>query len=127
MISKDRYNELTHHVIGAAIEVHRELGPGFLEAIYEEALALEFASRGIQFRRQPLIQVNYKGQLIGENRLDFLVHECLIVELKSVETLLPIHTAQVISYLKATGLKLGLLLNFNAKVLTQGIHRIILD
>ena len=119
-------DDLAHRVIGAAIEVHRHLGPGYLESVYEEALALELGLRGIAFERQKPIGVAYKGHAVGESRLDLLVGGCLVVELKAVEALAPIHQAQVISYLKATGLKLGLLINFNVPVLKSGIRRVIL-
>lgn len=113
-------------VIGAAIDVHRALGPGYLEAVYEEGLCYELELRQIPYLRQHPIGVVYKGKLIGEGRIDILVADCLIVELKAVDDLAPIHTAQVISYLKATGLNLGLLLNFKVPVLKQGgIKRII--
>jgi GxxExxY protein len=120
-------NALTHSVIGAAIEVHRELGLGFLEAVYEEALALELEARFVPFHRQYGVSVNYKGQAIGEGRLDFLVNRRLVVELKAVDALLPIHTAQVISYLKTTKLQYGLLINFNVQTLTKGVRRVVLD
>jgi GxxExxY protein len=119
-------DELTFAVIGAAMEVHRVLGPGYLENIYEEALAIEMAKRKIAFERQKIIHITYDGQLIGESRLDFLVEGRLIVELKSVETFAPIHTARVISYLKMTKHKFGLLINFNVPILKQGIKRIAL-
>ena len=90
-------------VIGAAIEVHRHLGPGYLESVYEEALAIEFALRDLPFERQKPIAVDYKGHTVGQARVDFLVGNSLVVELKAIEILLPIHTAQMISYLKATG------------------------
>jgi GxxExxY protein len=117
------HDPLSHAVIGAAIEVHRELGPGFLESLYEEALCIELTERGIAFQRQYTISVGYKGHPIGEGRLDLLVDKRLIVELKAVESLLPIHSAQLLSYLKATGLGVGLLINFNVPVLAKGIKR----
>jgi GxxExxY protein len=120
-------DELAHAVIGAAIEVHRHLGPGYLEGVYEEALAWEFQSRRIPFERQRPIGVRYKGHLVGEGRLDFLVGALLIVELKAVDALSSIHDAQVISYLKSTGLHLGLLINFHVSVLKHGIRRVILS
>lgn len=120
-------NQLSSRIIGAAIEVHRNLGPGFLEKICEEALAIELADRNISFQRQYEISVEYKGQQIGLNRLDILVENCIIVELKAVEAISPIHHAQIISYLKATGYKLGLLINFNVTLLKQGINRIVLS
>ncbi|MFN8515535.1 MAG: GxxExxY protein [Chloroflexia bacterium] len=103
-------------VIGAAIEVHRRLGPGFLESVYEEALAIEFDLRQIPYARQAAVGVNYKGYMIGEGRVDLLVADILVVELKTVESLSALHVAQVISYLKATRLHLGLLLNFHVPV-----------
>jgi len=119
-------DQLAREVIGAAIEVHRVLGPGFLESVYEEAVAIELAVRNIPFERQVAIGVEYRGQQIGEGRLDLLVGGAVIVELKAVEALAPIHTAQVISYLKTTGHLLGLLINFNVPVLKEGIRRIVL-
>ena len=124
---EEKIDELAHKVIGAAIEVHRHLGPGFLESVYEEALSIELNLRGIAHERQRPIHVDYKGNPVGEGRLDILVGEQLIVELKAVETLAPIHTAQVISYLKSTGYPLGLLLNFNVTRLKEGIKRIVLS
>jgi GxxExxY protein len=120
-------DRLAHLVIGAAIEVHRCLGPGFLEAVYEEALCVELERRQIRFGRQVVIAVNYKGHPVGESKLDVLIDERLIVELKAVETILPVHTAQLMSYLKATGLNLGLLINFNVPYLKGGIKRVILS
>lgn len=107
--------------------MHRVLGPGFLESVYEEALCVELQLRGIPFKRQPVVAVNYKGQLVGEGRLDFLVGDALIVELKAVDALASIHSAQVISYLKMTAHQLGLLINFNVPILKEGIKRIILS
>lgn len=120
-------DRLTHEVIGAAIEVHRVLGPGFLESVYEEALCVELASRRIPFARQVPTAVRYKNHQVGDHRLDLLVSGQLVVELKTVEDFAPIHTAQVISYLKATGHRLGLLINFNEPVLKNGIKRIVLS
>ncbi|NUP08303.1 MAG: GxxExxY protein [Polyangiaceae bacterium] len=115
---------VAHAVIGAAIEVHRHLGPGFPEAVYEEALCAEMAARGIAFARQVPIIVQYKGSRVGEARLDLLVGGCLIVELKAVE-LSTIHGAQLSSYLKAARLQIGLLITFDVTVLRKGIRRII--
>jgi GxxExxY protein len=120
-------DRLAHAVIGAAIEVHRALGPGFLESVYEEALCIELQMRGIPFVRQSPAAVLYKGRLVGEGRLDLLVSDALIVELKAVEALAPVHTAQLISYLKSTGRHLGLLLNFNVSSLKDGIRRIVVS
>ena len=118
-------DDLVNSVIGAAIEVHRHLGPGYLENVYEEALGVELAERHIPYRRQQAISVNYKGKSVGEGKLDLLVADKLVVELKAVEALLPVHKAQVISYLKATKFHLGVLINFNVSVLRDGIQRII--
>ncbi len=122
-----RVDQLAREVIGAAIEVHRHLGPGFLEGVYEEALVVELGLRGIPFERQKPVPVDYKEHHVGEGRVDLLVGSDLLVELKAVETLAPIHKAQVISYLKATGLHLGLLINFNVPILRAGIQRIVLS
>ena len=119
----EHVDAICHGVIGAAIEVHRVLGPGFLESVYEEALCVELSLRGIPFARQVPVGVAYKGETVGAARLDLLVDECLIVELKAVEIIAPIHVAQVISYLKATRLALGLLITFNVTVLRRGIKR----
>ncbi|MGD1089920.1 MAG: GxxExxY protein [Verrucomicrobiota bacterium] len=120
-----RTDELAHAVIGAAIEVHRQLGPGFMEGVYEEAMCVELTDREIFFERQKEISVLYKERPIGKHRVDLLVGQSLIVELKAIETLTDIHKAQVISYLKATRLALGLLINFNIPVLRNGIQRIV--
>jgi GxxExxY protein len=114
-------------VIGAALEVHRVLGPGFLESVYEEAMAVELGLRQIRFERQKPIGVLYKGCPIGEGRLDFFVQDSLVVELKAAEKLLPIHQAQVMSYLKATGYRLGLLINFHERLLREGVRRVVLS
>ena len=120
---EDLGGELTRKVIGAAIEVHRELGPGFLESVYEEALCLELQRQGIPFHRQVAVEVGYRGQPVGESRLDLIVDGSLVVELKAIDTLGALQSAQVLSYLKASGLRLGLLINFNVPVLKQGIKR----
>jgi len=125
--SPEETNRVTEAVIGAAIEVHKALGPGFMESIYEEALCVELALRGVRFTRQAPVAVDYKGHRIGENRLDLLVEDSVVVELKAVDALAPVHTAQVISYLKVTGCRIGLLINFNVKRLTDGIRRIVHD
>ncbi len=120
-------NNLTGQIIGAAIEVHRELGPGLLESIYEECLCYEFSLRNIQHIRQQSIPVNYKGAKLNcEYRIDILVEDTVILELKSVNDLQPIYEAQLLTYLKLTSLKVGLLINFNVPVLKQGIKRLML-
>jgi GxxExxY protein len=124
----EEVDRLANRVIGAAIEVHRELGAGFMESIYEEALCVELELRGIPFVRQAPMNVMFKSHSVGTGRIDILVGGVLVVELKAVELLAPIHKAQVRSYLKATGCKLGLLLNFNSVLLKDGaIKRIILS
>lgn len=119
--------EFAHEVVGAALEVHRALGPGYIESVYEEALCVELTLRKVPYQCQVPISVTYKGQKVGEGRIDVLIGTSLIVELKAVEALAPIHTAQVISYLKTTNCMLGLLINFNTTVLKDGIKRIILS
>jgi len=118
---------LARLVIGAAIEVHRQLGPGLLESVYEEALCIEFDLRKIPFSRQPGVGISYKGRSVGKGKLDLLVGERLIVELKSVERLAPIHSAQMISYLRMTNRTLGLLINFNVPYLKEGIKRVVVS
>ncbi len=115
---------VTQKVIGAAIEVHKFLGPGLLEVIYEEALCIELARREIPFQRQVDISVIYKEHIITGQRLDLLVEACVVVELKSVQAIPQYATAQLLSYLKATGLKRGLLINFGEQTLVRGIQRI---
>ena len=119
-----KYEKLTEAIIGAAIEVHRELGPGLLESAYEECLCHEFSSRGLAFRRQVELPVHYKKvNLDCGYRMDLLVEETTVLELKSVEKILPIHEAQLMTYLKLSRKPVGLLLNFNVPVLKDGIVR----
>lgn len=121
-------NAFSNIIIGAAIDVHRAIGPGLLESVYEECLAYELISRQIAFERQKALPVQYKSvHLECGFRLDLLVGGLVVVEIKAVEHLAPIHEAQVITYLKLTGCKLGLLLNFNVIRLRQGIKRIALN
>lgn len=123
----DELDQLANRVIGAAIEVHRQLGPGFTEAIYEEALCVEFELRGIPFIRQAPVSVSFKHHTVGEGRVDLLVADKLVVELKTVEKLAAIHTAQVLSYLKTINSRLGLLINFNSLLLRDGVKRVVLS
>ena len=109
---------LTSRIIESAIDVHRSLGPGFLEALYEEALCIELSERSIVFERQKSVPVRYKGRCIGEHRLDLLVEDKIVVELKSIQALDPIHFSVVRSYLKALDVHVGLLLNFATMPLT---------
>ena len=118
--------ETTEKIIGAAIEVHRQLGPGLLESIYEASLAYELAQLGLTVERQKAVAVAYKTLRFDEGlRLDLLVAGEVIVELKCVEVILPIHEAQLLSYLRLTCLKVGLLINFKVPVLKQGIKRLV--
>ena len=120
-------NDLTGQIIGAAIEVHKALGPGLLESVYEECLSHEFDLRRIQYERQYPIPVKYKGvQLDCGFRIDLLVENLVILELKSLDSLEPVHEAQILTYLKLTGCKIGLLINFNVPMLRDGIKRLIL-
>jgi GxxExxY protein len=117
--------ELAHHVIGAAIEVHRILGPGLKESTYENAMCEELRQRRIPFDQQYAFDIIYKKVRVGRHQLDLLVGKKLIVELKSVERLAGLHRSQLLTYLKASRLQLGLLINFNELVLRNGIRRII--
>ncbi|MGB0721722.1 MAG: GxxExxY protein [Gammaproteobacteria bacterium] len=125
MDADEKTERIAHATIGAAIEVHRHLGPGFLESVYEAALAVELKARGISFARQVPVSVTYKDVEVGQSRLDLLVDDRLIVELKAADKLLPIHKAQALSYLRATDLPLALLINFKVAVLREGIKRVI--
>jgi GxxExxY protein len=117
---------LTEKIIGCAIEVHRQLGPGLLESTYEAALAIEFELGNLQFQRQVVYPISYKNRIIGEHRLDLLVEESVVLELKSVDRHAPIFEAQVLTYLKITGLRRALLINFNSRLLKDGIKRFVL-
>lgn len=117
---------LTEKVIGAAIAVHRELGPGLLESAYEECLAIEFEDAGLPFRRQVLLPVRYKGRDLDLGyRIDMIVDDRLVLELKCAERLMPIHDAQLITYLRLSGIHTGLLLNFHTVVMHRGIKRLV--
>jgi GxxExxY protein len=122
----EEHDELSEQVIGAAIEVHKELGPGLTEALYEAALCREFDLRGIPYAKQVKFRVFYKGEPIGELRVDLVVASRLIVELKSCESLAPVHRSQCITYLNVTGLKVALLITFNVAILRDGIKRVVL-
>ena len=119
-------NKLATRVIGAALEVHRELGPGYLESVYDAALEIQFRENGIGYERQKPIAVSYKGQLVGQARLDFYIESMLVLEVKAVESLAPVHRAQLISYLKITHCRIGLVINFNERLLRDGIMRVAL-
>ena len=121
-------NQVSHNVIGAAIDVHRALGPGLLESAYESCLAFEIAQRGLKVEKQKPLPIVYKEVSLDVGyRLDLLIEESVIVELKAVEFLTPLHKAQLLSYLKLSGLELGLIINFNVQVLKNGIQRVILN
>lgn len=121
-------DEVTDGIIGAAIAVHRELGPGLLESTYSACLAVELAERGLGFERQAAVPVVYKGKRIECGyRIDFFVERIVIVELKSVTRLEPIHAAQMLTYLKLSGCTVGLLINFNDQLLKDGIRRLVLN
>ena len=121
-----RYNDITEKIIACAIEVHRNLGPGLLESIYEKALCLELSQSGLSFESQKPVPVLYKTKALGEFRLDLLVEDQVVVELKAVDRNDPVFKAQLLSYLKLTGRKLGLLINFNVPLLKDGLTRVIL-
>jgi GxxExxY protein len=125
---KEKEDAWSHAIIGAAIEVHRTLGPGFPEAIYEEAFCMELRLREIPFKRQVDVQMRYQGNVVGSGRLDLLIGDSVIVELKAVEALASVHVAQVLSYLRATGHRLGMLFDFNVRILKDGgIERVALS
>jgi GxxExxY protein len=119
-------DRVTEAIIGAAIEVHRQLGPGLMESAYEECLCYELGSSGIGFERQVQLPILYKGiKLDCGYKMDLLVEDAVVVELKTVERLLPVHSAQLLTYLKLSGKRVGLLLNFNEAVLKKGIKRLV--
>jgi GxxExxY protein len=118
--------QLAHDVIGGCIEVHRVLGPGLVETIYERAVVLELTRRRVPFEVEKAIPVHYRGELLCHQRLDLLVDGRLVVELKAVERLNAIHVAQVLSYLRVADVRLGLLINFNVSILRDGVRRVIL-
>jgi GxxExxY protein len=118
--------EITERVIACAIEVHRHLGPGLLESVYESAMCLELKSAGLPFQRQLGVPVTYKGELIAEHRPDLVVSDLVVVEIKSVERFNPVFLAQMLTYLQITGLRVGLILNFNRALMRDGIKRVML-
>jgi GxxExxY protein len=117
-------NKLTNDVIGAAIAVHRALGPGQLESAYQRAMEIELEYRQIPFQRQVPVRLVYRNQTVGQGFVDLLIDNRVIVELKAAEYIAPVHRVQIISYLKMTKLKLGIIINFNVPVLKDGIRRI---
>ena len=122
-----KHEPLTTQIVGAAIDVHRALGPGLLESVYEECLCFELGERGLSFCRQLEVPLVYKGRKLASNlRIDVLVEHTVVVELKSIAAVLPIHEAQVLTYLRLTNREVGLLINFNVPTLKQGIVRRVL-
>ena len=119
-------NELSKHIVDAAYEIHRTLGPGLLESVYEECMGRELSLRGISFKKQLSIPVKYKGlNLDCGLRLDLLVDDLVIVEIKAIEKVAPVHKAQLLTYLKITNIRLGLVINFNVELIRDGIHRVV--
>jgi len=116
--------DLTERIIGCAMEVHRQLGPGLLESVYEKALCCELSMVPVSFERQFSVPMYYKGELLSEYRIDLFVESSVLVEVKSIKRIEPIHEAQVLTYLRVAGIRVGLLLNFNEVVLKHGIRRI---
>lgn len=118
--------DISYEIIGCAYEVHRTLGTGLLESVYQKALVQELKLRGFKVKSEVDIEINYKGVNVGSDlRLDIIVNDTIIIELKSVETILPIHKKQLLTYLRLTNLQLGLLINFNTNLLKDGITRIV--
>lgn len=122
----ERLNPLTERIIGCAIEVHRHLGGGLLEATYESAMCIELEQRHLSFVRQAAFPIVYKGQPLGHHRADLIVEDAVIVELKSVDRFDPVFDAQLLTYLRCTGLHVGLLINFHTRLLKTGIRRLVL-
>jgi len=123
----DAVEPIAKGLVDAAFQVHRALGPGLLESAYEECLAHELTHRKTAFQRQVGLPISYKGlQLDAGYRLDLLAARCIVVEIKSVETILPIHQAQIMTYLKLSGLRLGFLINFNVRLFKHGVRRVVL-
>jgi GxxExxY protein len=119
-------NAVTQRIIKCAIEVHKQLGPGLLESIYENALAIELELEGLAYKEQLAIPIIYKGRSLGEHRLDLLIEDMVIVEIKSVERFDPVFEAQLLTYLRLTKKRVGLLINFNTRLVKDGIKRFIL-
>jgi len=120
-------NQISEQLIACAIEVHRRLGPGLLESVYEAALAVELELAGLRYERQKPLSISYRDRVIGELRMDLLVEDTVVIEIKSVERMDPLFDAQLLSYLKLGGYRLGLLLNFNSVLLKRGIKRLVND
>ena len=124
--TKEQYNRITDAVIGAAVEVHRQLGPGLLESSYEACLAYELIQRGLKVERQKELPLRYKAVALDCGyRLDLLVENCVVVEVKATEQMSPLHEAQLLAYLRLSGCKVGLLINFNSTTLLGGVRRLV--
>jgi GxxExxY protein len=122
----EQLNPITERIIGCALEVHRHLGGGLLEATYESAMCMELELQRLAFARQPMFSVSYKGRVISQHRADLIVESAVIVELKSVDRFDPVFDAQLLTYLRCTGLRVGLLINFHTRLLKTGIRRFVL-
>jgi GxxExxY protein len=127
-MNREKYNEISGKILLAAINVHKEMGPGLMETVYEYCLCKELHSLGLEAVNQYMLPLYYKGENLHKDfRIDILVEKMILIEIKAVEKLLPVHEAQVISYLKMANLKLGLLINFNVPVIKQGFRRFVND
>ena len=125
-MEKERYNEITGKILQAAITVHKEMGPGLLEIVYEYCLCKELNSVGLNAVNQYMLPLYYKGENLHKDfRIDILVENSVLIEIKAVENIMPVHEAQVISYLKMANLKVGLLINFNVSIIKQGFRRFV--
>jgi GxxExxY protein len=127
MTFSSRTEEIATEIVDAAYSVHSELGPGLLESVYEECLAYEFSDRELAFERQPVIPITYRDHQVASGlRLDFVVEDRIVLEIKAVETILKVHAAQILTYLKLSGFRLGFLINFNVPLIKDGMHRYVL-
>ena len=127
MTIPEETEKVATQIVDAAFSVHSTLGPGLLESVYEQCLAFELSERGLRFERQLVLPIKYKEHKIDSGlRLDFLVDDSVVVEIKAVECLVPVHTAQLLTYLKLSGHRLGFLINFNASLIKHGIHRYVM-
>jgi GxxExxY protein len=116
-------DQVVREVINGGFAVHREIGPGFVEPVYGKAMAVELRCRGLRFKEEHVIAIRYRGEVVAQHRLDLVVEGCVVVEVKAVKKLRPIHQAQILSYLKASGCRIGLLMNFNVKLFKDGLRR----
>jgi len=122
----DDIEQLVHRIIGCCIDVHRAMGPGLLERIYQRAVAIEFTEAGIPFELEKRYEVMYRGRLLCDQRVDFVVANAVLLEIKAQDRILPVHHSQILSYLRISRLKVGLLINFNVSVLPNGLKRFVL-